>query len=113
MKTSLEIINKLSDKEAVKLESQLVELALINEIKKSINSANDLYDASLKEIRNINSGVLMNSIRFYNETISSCDAIIKKAKEIGVEIKEADNIKAIAVKNLKQAESIKSKISNI
>jgi len=32
MKTSLEIINKLSYKEAVKLESQLVELASINDL---------------------------------------------------------------------------------
>jgi hypothetical protein len=32
MKTSLEIINKLSDKEAVKLDSQLVELANVKEI---------------------------------------------------------------------------------
>jgi hypothetical protein len=32
MKTSLEIINKLSDKEAVKLGSQLVELASINDL---------------------------------------------------------------------------------
>jgi hypothetical protein len=32
MKTSLEIINKLSEKEAVKLESQLVELASINDL---------------------------------------------------------------------------------
>jgi len=41
MKTSLEIINKLSEKEAVKLESQKIELALmddINKLKKEIVS---------------------------------------------------------------------------
>lgn len=32
MKTSLEIINKLSDKEAVKLESELVELGSAQEV---------------------------------------------------------------------------------
>jgi hypothetical protein len=52
MKTSLEIINKLSDKEAVKLESQLVELAIADKLKVELKKYTSLISQSGKNLDN-------------------------------------------------------------
>ena len=49
MKTSLEIINKLSEKEAVKLGSQLVELGIIDDFTKEVNATITNGDLIKKE----------------------------------------------------------------
>jgi formylmethanofuran dehydrogenase subunit A len=43
MKTSLEIINNLSEKEAVKLDSQLVELGLVDDLKNNVKKFEPLF----------------------------------------------------------------------
>jgi hypothetical protein len=52
MKTSLEIINKLSEKEAVKLESQLVELAIADKLKVELKKYTSLISQSGKNLDN-------------------------------------------------------------
>ena len=91
MKTSLEIINKLSEKEAVKLESQLVELALVDEIKKSMNKALSEKNAYSKMATSIITQLdaLNNGVKMWNKSLVEAQSLISnlviKAKEIGVE----------------------------
>jgi hypothetical protein len=51
MKTSLEIINKLSDKEAVKLGSQLVELGLVDDLAKLLVRMKAIDSALMKSVQ--------------------------------------------------------------
>ena len=95
------------------LATQKVELALTDAVDEKLKTANTLYDASLKNIRETNSGVLNNCIRNYTECIKLADEVINKAKELGLDAKEMVDSKNIAIKNLKDSESIKNKISNI
>jgi hypothetical protein len=107
---ALKILNKFQKTE---LTAQKVELALIDDVNEKLNTGNKLYDASLKSIREINSGILNNCIRNYTESIKLADEVINKAKELGLEAKGIIESKNIAVKNLKESENIKNKLSNI
>jgi hypothetical protein len=100
MKTSLEIINKLSDKEAVKLESQLVELALIDEIKKLQVTANKSEDTALSELKK-GLSILENASKAYLKARDNANLVIKEidkargmAKQLGVEL--PSNIEALS-----------------
>ena len=100
MKTSLEIINKLSDKEAVKLESQLVELALIDEIKKLQVKANKSEDTALSELKK-GLSILENASKAYLKARDTANLVIKEidkarvmAKQLGVEL--PSNIEGIS-----------------
>jgi hypothetical protein len=92
MKTSLEIINKLSDKEAVKLDSQLVELANVKEIDTLIVQGNKEFDASTSavtkikaSIQDVKSGYKQSAI-IYNNALKTTDEVIKSAKDLGLDV---------------------------
>jgi hypothetical protein len=92
MKTSLEIINKLSDKEAVKLDSQLVELANVKEIDALIVQGNKEFDASTSaitkikaSIQDVKSGYKQSAI-IYNNALKTTDEVIKSAKDLGLDV---------------------------
>jgi hypothetical protein len=90
MKTSLEIINKLSEKEAVKLDSQLVELALVDDANKAINNYfNSTNTANSKTVGAIS--LLRVALTEHEKSIkfgSELDAFLNKikltAKELGI-----------------------------
>ena len=91
MKTSLEIINKLSDKEAVKLESEKVELALVDDLisifakaDNEIKTAFALRSKGKDLIRqSINSEKA--AIAIYNEGLQLGKSILIKMKELGIQ----------------------------
>jgi hypothetical protein len=123
MKTSLEIINKLSEKEAVKLESQLVELNLLGDLKKNNSLAEKEFKVyqtnkakvtvaitEAKSAMRQYAVVLANNVKLINEAKA-------KAKELGLEL-PADIVKIetdsnngkiqfeTITKNLQQAEKL-------
>jgi hypothetical protein len=88
---SLEIINKLSDKEAVKLDSQLVELALIDDIEKDVLANGKSSDLARPLIRT-SADDLRKAYEHYSNIKKRNEAIIKnsslfksKIKELGIE----------------------------
>jgi hypothetical protein len=90
MKTSLEIINKLSDKEAVKLDSQLVELGLVDDIvslkEKTFNASKTLRVKAEEwnKLRTVILG-LADTMNNYNSMLEpKYNDFVKKAKELGV-----------------------------
>ena len=90
MKTSLEIINKLSEKEAVKLESQLVELGLVDDIvslkEKTFNASKTLRVKAEEwnKLRTVILG-LADTMNNYNSMLEpKYNDFVKKAKELGV-----------------------------
>jgi hypothetical protein len=96
MKTSLEIINRMTLDEAKKIElkkqeSQLVELALVDEIKKSMNKALSEKNAYSKMATSIITQLdaLNNGVKIWNKSLVEAQSLISnlviKAKEIGVE----------------------------
>jgi hypothetical protein len=111
MKTSLEIINKLSEKEAVKLESQLVELAdfkadferylkmlqnLETEVFKNENTMNQLrktYNAEMVKVFK-QSKEAVSTYKMIKSTVGKQLQIIEKqAKEIGIPIEQVPTYK--------------------
>jgi hypothetical protein len=89
------------------------ELALIDEADKSLMTGNSLLDLAYKEVREVNSSRITNAIKQYEDCIKLSDNILKQVKDLGLNSKETENIKSIAVKNLKEAQNIKTKISSI
>jgi predicted nucleic acid-binding Zn-ribbon protein len=91
MKTSLEIINKLSDKEAVKLDSQLVELNKIEDLYKSITTTLftniEKYENSINEIVKEK-----NNLKkvFDKKVYAEYDV---KARELGLALNDIPNFK--------------------
>lgn len=90
-----------------------VQFALIDDAKKSLTTANSLLDLAYKEVREINQGRISNAIKQFEDAIKLSDTILKQVKELGISSKETEDVKAIAVKNLKEAQNIKTKISGI
>ncbi len=90
-----------------------IDLALVDDVNQKLKTGNTLYDASLKSIRETNSGILNNCIRNYTECIKLADDVINRAKELGLDAKDMIESKNIAIKNLKESESIKNKLSGI
>jgi hypothetical protein len=111
MKTSLEIINKLSEKEAVKLESQLVELAdfkadferylkmlqnLETEVFKNENTMNQLRKTYNTEMVKVfkQSKEAVSTYKMMRSTVDKQLQIIEKqAKEIGISIEQVPTYK--------------------
>jgi uncharacterized protein VirK/YbjX len=87
MKTSLEIINKLSEKEAVKLDSQLVELGLVDDFK---NESTQIIELSKKDIQKVLDA--LNSAKFQIEVLNEVPkrsvALLNKYKDLEVKAKE-------------------------
>jgi hypothetical protein len=106
MKTSLEIINKLSDKEAVKLESQLVELASISDLikltqagEKSAVEFNKANQEVIKfgRIAVKNADIFRENVNKINELAST---LKKQFEDLGLNyLDNADVKKAISLLN--------------
>lgn len=119
---SLEIINKISDQEAVKLESQKVELALIDDIKKLINKALSEKNAYSKQAQSIvvQLDSLNNGVKLWNKSLVEAQSLISnliiKAKEIGVdtpkEILNYENVIKEGISNTVKYQIIISKMKN-
>jgi hypothetical protein len=77
MKTSLEIINKLSDKEAVKLDSQLVELGLIDDLNKLISTNKNAVSEANRFISNIT--ITWNKLNSVLDDIDDMQSYVKSA----------------------------------
>ena len=90
-----------------------IKLALIDEASNTLKTANNLLDLAYKEIREINSGRITNAIKNFEDCIKLSDSILSKVKELGISSKETEDIKSVALKNLKEAQNIKSKISGL
>ena len=119
---SLEIINKMNEKEAVKLESQKVELALIDDIKKLINKALSEKNAYSKQAQSIvvQLDSLNNGVKLWNKSLVEAQSLISnliiKAKEIGVdtpkEILNYENVIKEGISNTVKYQIIISKMKN-
>ena len=119
---SLEIINKISEQEAVKLESQKVELALIDDIKKLINKALSEKNAYSKQAQSIvvQLDSLNNGVKLWNKSLVEAQSLISnlivKAKEIGVdtpkEILNYENVIKEGISNTVKYQIIISKMKN-
>jgi cob(I)alamin adenosyltransferase len=96
MKTSLEIINKLSDKEAVKLESQLVELNVYDQLKKEMQQANQ---GAIKAIDLAYSAIkpAETSLKQNKDLLVNMEDFIKKIKELGITSAQPEVEKAIVI----------------
>ena len=98
MKTSLEIINKISDKEAVKLESQLVELGLAQEFQSLLNSYIVASGKIEQQVQNIEIAIkkmqteFMSAQKIASKIDSDYQKLKKQSMDLGIEIpKEIDN----------------------
>lgn len=119
---SLEIINRMSEQEAVKLESQKVELALIDDIKKLINKALSEKNAYSKQAQSIvvQLDSLNNGVKLWNKSLVEAQSLISnlivKAKEIGVdtpkEILNYENVIKEGISNTVKYQIIISKMKN-
>ena len=89
-----------------------IQFALLDDANKSLIEGNKGLDTCYKEVRDVNV-LASNVISKYEESIKACDTILNQAKTLGIVSKETENIKAIAVKNLKEIQFIKSKIAGI
>ena len=103
MKTSLEIINKLTEKEAVKLDSQLVELAipdkLISTLKKTkqLNSKFDELNSLYVKFRT-EAPILLKSIQSDLIIIEQEESRVSKlVKELGMNPSELPYLKEAGV----------------
>jgi hypothetical protein len=90
-----------------------IQLALIDDAKNNLKTANSLLDLAYKEVREINSGRITTAINKFEETLKTTNVILTQVKELGLSSKETEDIKNIATKNLKEAQAIKTKISSI
>jgi hypothetical protein len=97
MKTSLEIINKLSEKEAVKLESQLVELNKIEDLYKSITTTLftniEKYENSINEIVKEKNNLKKVFDKINNEQKKVSAEYDVKARELGLALNDIPNFK--------------------
>jgi hypothetical protein len=98
MKTSLEIINKLSDKEAVKLDSQLVELGLVQDFENSLNSYITASGKVESQVKNIETAIknmqteFVSAQKIASKIDSDYQKLKKQSMDIGIEIpKEVEN----------------------
>jgi len=100
MKTSLEIINKLSEKEAVKLDSQLVELGMIQDFENKIElfkKENEQVVDLIKKVSAFKSqfkALDKKLISDFDKLKNEGDNIWKKSKELGLETDPAFKLKA-------------------
>jgi ABC-type polar amino acid transport system ATPase subunit len=98
MKTSLEIINKLSDKEAVKLDSQLVELGTIDDIKKQLQELqkqSNLWQSSFFKLVQFKSSILDIGNKYITEMKKAetlKDKAIKQISALGLNVSEIKEI---------------------
>ena len=98
MKTSLEIINKLSDKEAVKLGSQLVELGTIDDIKKQLQELqkqSNLWQSSFFKLVQFKSSILDIGNKYITEMKKAetlKDKAIKQISALGLNVSEIKEI---------------------
>jgi hypothetical protein len=105
MKTSLEIINKLSEKEAVKLDSQLVELALIDDLRKQANTSSKLNAENINLINKVKSN--------YKESLSILSKVeteAQRALKLAIELGVGDSIYKDFLSSVKQDISINQKL---
>ena len=102
------VFGKLSTK--TELGSHKVDLGLLQEADQKLKTGNDLYDFSLKSLRELNSGKLNTAISTYTECIKIADSVISKAKELGIDVKDVSETKDIALKYLKECQNIKNKL---
>jgi hypothetical protein len=116
MKTSLEIINKLSEKEAVKLESQLVELGSAQEVDAESKRMTENYAQLAKAIGDYNAKakIVQDLSRGIRASVKSSFGIFdnfeKKVKELGLELPNDFKIKRKSIENLgKMAEKLSLK----
>jgi hypothetical protein len=94
MKTSLEIINKLSEKEAVKLESQLVELGLIQDIEKDLNTWFGASDSVKQALTQLRAKVIKDNQEL-KLVVQAIDKVQKAASELGADVifKQAQDLR--------------------
>jgi hypothetical protein len=98
MKTSLEIINKLSEKEAVKLDSQLVELGTIDDIKKQLQELqkqSNLWQSSFFKLVQFKSSILDIGNKYITEMKKAetlKDKAIKQISALGLNVSEIKEI---------------------
>jgi hypothetical protein len=116
MKTSLEIINKLSEKEAVKLESQLVELGSAQEVEAESKRMTEKYAQLAKAIGDYNAKakIVQDLSRGIRASVKSSFGIFdnfeKKVKELGLELPNDFKTKRKTIENLsKMAEKLSLK----
>jgi hypothetical protein len=91
MKTSLEIINEMTEKEAVKLDSQLVELGLVDDIKSSIAFLDkdklplmDNFWDAIETANNLKS-ILKQSVSLYDKVEKDINNLQSQAKLLGID----------------------------
>jgi hypothetical protein len=98
MKTSLEIINKLSEQEAVKLGSQLVELGTIDDIKKQLQELqkqSNLWQSSFFKLVQFKSSILDIGNKYITEMKKAetlKDKAIKQISALGLNVSEIKEI---------------------
>jgi hypothetical protein len=108
MKTSLEIINKLSEKEAVKLDSQLVELGSAQEVEAESKRMTAMYGQLSKAISDYNDKAkLVTSLSQEIATkaqasFKTFDDFEKKVKEVGLALPNDFVIKKTTIQNLEK-----------
>jgi len=107
MKTSLEIINKLSEKEVVKLESQLVELGVLQEVQKELAIAEA---GAIKSITIAKSALkpAQESLRLNRELLVKFQNFTKQIKDLGITApqKEVEDGIVTVKKNIKLIETL-------
>jgi len=84
---SLEIINKMSEQEAVKLESQLVELALIDDVKLFYENSNKVYKSNtdlLQKYAQTLESNFQKSADEYKKALGKYNQLEKASKDLGV-----------------------------
>jgi hypothetical protein len=99
MKTSLEIINKLSEKEAVKLESQLVELVNINQFAQATTKLDTFlkdFNKSYGDLEKLVPSVTKTGdlyLKSLDDTMDLSNEIFSKFKELGLNWTETPEYK--------------------
>jgi hypothetical protein len=90
MKTSLEIINKLSEKEAVKLDSQLVELGIADDLEKELVNIGNLRNPIAKNIDRITnlSIQLRDEKKLANENLIKLNSTYEKGMVLYEKVKK-------------------------
>ena len=118
---SLQIINKMNEKEAVKLESQLVELANINDFSKLSATSESLlkkFNESYTNLEKTISPVITNGNQFL-DVRSKAEAVNveldRKFKEIGLDWKITPEYKKFIaiIASSREVQTMVSRVKNI
>jgi prophage DNA circulation protein len=93
MKTSLEIINKLSEKEAVKLDSQLVELGKLDDLKKVLEeikgAGKNIASTGRKSVTalvNTTLPLIDSTRKKIEQAKKDYEIILKQTKDLGIDM---------------------------